>query len=315
MKLIIQIPCFNEEKTLANTIRDLPKEILGIDQIEYLVIDDGSDDQTVSVAKKENVHHILRLGSNRGLGQCFAKGIQFAIENGADIVVNTDGDNQYPGSDIPALIKPIMEGKADIVVGGRPIIKHPEFGLVKKFFQLVGSKVIRFLSNTDIRDATSGFRAFSKESCQRIVIYSKFSYTLETLIQAGSNGLRISSVDIGVNLKTRESRLFNSMFEYIYRSIITIIKMFIYYQPGKFFFMIGFVFEMTALFIGLRWIYLTFIILNPDLTRTYLPSLILLTICALAGFFLFFMGIIGEIIKVHRKLTEETLYQIRKNSL
>lgn len=315
MKLIIQIPCFNEEKTLANTIKDLPKEILGIDQIEYLVIDDGSDDETVSVAKKENVHHILRLGSNRGLGQCFAKGIQFAIENGADIVVNTDGDNQYPGSDIPALIKPIMEGKADIVVGGRPIIKHPEFGLIKKFFQLIGSKVIRFLSNTDIRDATSGFRAFSKESCQRMVIYSKFSYTLETLIQAGNNGIRISSVDIGVNLKTRESRLFNSMFEYIYRSFITIIKMFIYYQPGKFFFMIGFVFEMAALFIGLRWIYLTFITLSPDPIRTYLPSLILLTICSVAGFFLFFMGILGEIIKVHRKLTEEILYQIKKDRL
>jgi len=312
MKLIIQIPCFNEEKTLPGTIRDLPKTIPGVDQIEYLVIDDGSNDNTVSVARNEKVHHILSLGSNRGLGQCFAKGIKYAIEKGADIVVNTDGDNQYSANDIPKLIKPILEGKADIVVGSRPIIKHPEFGLIKKFFQLLGSMVIRVLSKTNISDATSGFRAFSKESCQKIVIYSKFSYTLETLIQAGNSGLRVSSVDININPKTRESRLFKSMFSYMYRSFITILRIFIYYQPGKFFLIIGSFFELIALTLGLRYVFLTFITSNPDPLRTYLPSLILLTICALAGFFLFFMGVIGEIIKGHRKLSEEILYQIKK---
>lgn len=315
MKLIIQIPCFNEAKTLPQVVRDLPVSLPGISEIEYLVIDDGSTDNTVAVAQQLKVHHVLQLGSNRGLAYAFSEGIKYALEKGADIVVNTDGDNQYVGEDISQLVQPVVDGKADIVVGCRPIKEHREFSPLKKLLQLTGSWLMRKISKTDVKDAPSGFRAFSKEACLRMFIYSKFSYTMETLIQAGNSNLRVQSVDIRVNAKTRESRLFGNIFEHIYKSGDTIFKMFILYRPGRFFLWVGTIFNLAAAILGIRFIYLLFITDHPDKGRTYVPSLILLAILAFWGMVSYLIGVIGELLKFIRKQNEEILANQRRDKL
>lgn len=312
MKLIIQIPCFNEAKTLPGVIRDLPKSLPGIEVVEYLVIDDGSTDNTIAVANELKVHHVLQLGSNRGLAYAFSAGVRYALEQGADVVVNTDGDNQYVGEDIALLVQPIVESRADIVVGCRPIKDHKEFSPVKKLFQLMGSWILRKISKTDVRDAPSGFRAFSREACLRMFIYSKFSYTMENLIQAGNSNLRVHSVDVRVNAKTRESRLFRNIFEHIYKSGDTMIRMYIMYRPGRFFFWIGTVFNLAAAVLGIRFIYLLFITDHPDKGRTYIPSLILLAIFAFWGVVSYMIGILGELLKFNRKQNEEILANQRR---
>ncbi|MEE9460341.1 MAG: glycosyltransferase family 2 protein [Bacteroidales bacterium] len=311
MKLIIQIPCFNEEKTLPQVIEDLPREINGIDQIEYLVIDDGSSDSTVQVARDLGVHHILTLGTNRGLAFAFYSGINHCLENGADIVVNTDGDNQYQGQDIAKLVAPVLEHKADIVVGARPIKSHTEFSPFKKLLQLLGSWTIRVVSKTKVKDASSGFRAMSAKACRRIFIYSRFSYTMETLIQAGNSNLRVVSVDINVNPTTRKSRLFKNIFQHVSRSGSTIIIMFILYRPGRFFSLIGNLLMLAALILGVRYLYLIFWIADPDPERTYIPSLILVSILAFLGVISYFLAIMGELIKTQRKLSEEIISEIK----
>lgn len=311
MRLFIQIPCLNEEDTLPQTLADLPREIPGISSIEYLVIDDGSTDRTVEVAKQYGAHHVLRLGSNRGLATAFRMGVDYALAHGADIVVNTDGDNQYCGADIALLVQPIIEGRSDLVVGCRPIIDHPEFGIVKKALQLCGSAVLRLISQTTVRDAPSGFRAFSRETCQRIFLYSKFSYCMETLIQAGNNGLRISSVDIRVNPKTRDSRLFSSIPQYIWKTGSTMVSMFILYRPTKLFISAAALLFSGAAILGVRFIYLVYFNSHTDPTRTYLPSIILLAILALAGFLMVVVAVLAELNRTQRRLTEEVLYQSR----
>lgn len=307
MKLIIQIPCFNEEETLEQTVRDLPETIPGIDEIEYLVIDDGSTDRTMQTAKELGVHHILRLGTNRGLAKAFSRGMVHALSLGADILVNTDGDNQYNGRDIPKLVKPILEHQADMVIGCRPIINHPEFGMIKKVLQLFGSWTLRMISKTTVRDAASGFRAFSREACQRLFIHSSFSYCMETLIQAGNTGLKVASVDIRINPKTRKSRLFKNIFQYLNKSGRSILSMFFLYRPGSFFFTLGQLFIMGAFIIGIRFIYLVYFTPTPDPTRSYIPSLVLLTILAVLGMLLFLLGIIGELSQAQRRLLEEVI--------
>ena len=311
MKLIIQIPCFNEEKTLPETINELPREVEGFDSVEFLIIDDGSTDKTFETAKKLGVDHIIQLGSNRGLATAFKFGIEYALEKGADVIVNTDGDNQYCGKDIPKLIRPIIEKKADMVVGCRPIKNHPEFALVKKFLQIFGSWTLRKISRTNIRDAASGFRAFSRETCQRLNILSQFSYTMESLIQAGNSGLRIKSVDIRINKKTRNSRLFRNVPEFIFKSTSTILMMFLLYRPGRFFTLFSSIFLIPSFFIGVRFLYL--ITQNSDPSRTYIPSLILLSILAWTGFLCIALGLIGIKIKSLRQVQNEILYLIRKN--
>ncbi|MCK4852787.1 MAG: glycosyltransferase family 2 protein [Bacteroidales bacterium] len=311
MKLIIQIPCFNEEQTLPQVIKDLPEEIDGIDQIEYLVIDDGSSDNTVRVARDLGVHHILPLGTNRGLAFAFYSGINHCLENGADIVVNTDGDNQYQGKDIEKLVAPVLDHRADIVVGARPIKSHTEFSPVKKLLQLMGSWTIRIVSKTKVKDASSGFRALSARACRRIFIYSRFSYTMETLIQAGNSNLRVVSVDINVNPTTRKSRLFKNLFQHVTRSGVTIVKMFIMYRPGRFFSLIGTLFMFAALILGIRYLYLIFWMTEPDPERTYIPSLILVSILAFLGVISYFLAILGELIKTQRMLSEEIISEIK----
>lgn len=308
MKLIIQIPCLNEEETLPQVVADLPKSIPGVDIVEYLVIDDGSTDQTVEVAKELGVHHIVSLGTNRGLATAFRTGVEYSLRQGADIVVNTDGDNQYCGHDVQKLVRPILDGRADIVVGCRPIVDHPEFGFFKKTLQLAGSWVLRLLSKTDVRDAASGFRAFSREACQRIFIHTSFSYCMEMLIQAGNSTMRIGSVDIRVNPKTRDSRLFKSIPQYIWKSGKTMISMFVLYRPGRFFLSVALPLLLTAFVLGARFLYLVYFAVSHEPGRTYLPSLILLTICGVFGALLLFLGVLAELIKAQRRLTEEILY-------
>ncbi len=310
MKVIIQIPCFNEEKTLPATVRDLPRVIPGVDVLEYLVVDDGSADRTADVAREVGVHHVLRLGSNRGLARAFANGIEKALELGADIVVNTDADNQYCAADIPKLLAPILANQADLVVGSRPIVEHPEFGPVKKLLQLAGSWTLRHISKTTVRDAASGFRAFSREACQRVFIYSSFSYCMETLIQAGNMGLRVASVDIGVNPTTRPSRLFKSIPEYIRKQAGTMLTMFVLYRPGRFFSSLGMLLLAGSLGIGLRFIYRVYVMPEPG--RTHLPSLILLAVLALGGFLCFLLAVLGELVKSQRRIGEENLYLLRR---
>jgi glycosyltransferase involved in cell wall biosynthesis len=305
MKLIIQIPCYNEETTLPEVIRDLPREIKGI----------GSSDNTIAIAKELGVHHILELGSNRGLAKAFSAGIDYALSKGADIVVNTDGDNQYQGADIEKLVQPILRNRSDIVVGARPIVQHTEFSIIKKFFQLLGSWMLRQASKTNVKDAPSGFRAFSKEACLRMFIYSKFSYTMENLIQAGNSNMRVVSVDIRVNKKTRESRLFGNMFEHMYKSGSTMLLMYVLYRPGRFFFWIGSIVNSIALLLGLRFLYLVFFADHTSSDRTYIPSLILLAILAFLGILSYMMGIIGELLKATRRQNEEIIVLQRRNNL
>jgi glycosyltransferase involved in cell wall biosynthesis len=311
MKLIIQIPCLNEEDTLPQTLADLPREVPGIDVVEFLVIDDGSTDRTVEIARECGAHHVLTLGSNRGLATAFRKGVDYALAQGADIIVNTDGDNQYCGADIPKLVQPVLEDKADIVVGSRPITDHPEFGIVKKLLQVAGSWVLRLISKTTVRDAPSGFRAFSREACLRIFLYTKFSYCMETLIQAGNNGLRVASVDIRVNPKTRDSRLFSSIFQYLWKTGSTMVSMFILYRPSRLFIALSVLFGLPALFLGGRFIYLVYLLESSDPKRTYIPSLLLMAVLALCSFLLLVVAILAELSRSQRRLTEETLYQAR----
>ena len=312
MKLIIQIPCFNEEKTLPLTIADLPSAIPGIDVIEYLVIDDGSTDRTVEVARESGVHHILKLGTNRGLGIAFSAGIERSISLGADIVVNTDADNQYRGADIPTLLAPILSNEADLVVGSRPIKDHPEFSRTKKILQRIGSWVLRSISRTDVRDAASGFRAFSRETCLKLFVHTRFSYCMETLIQAGNANLRVADVDIRVNPRSRPSRLFSNIFQYILKSGGTTLMMFCLYRPGVFFAIFSTTFFLMSIGLGLRYSYLAFY-LGEGIGR-HISSLILLSIFAFWSVLFAALGIIGEITKVSRRVSEENLYLNRKQA-
>jgi glycosyltransferase involved in cell wall biosynthesis len=312
MKLVIQIPCLNEEKTLPQTVRDLPKSIPGIDQIEILVVDDGSTDRTVAVAEALGVHHILRLGRHRGLARAFTMGLEEALALGANIIVNTDGDNQYAGADIPKLVKPILEGRADMVVGCRPIAEHREFSPLKKMLQHVGSWTLRGLSQTTVRDAASGFRALSRETAQRLFIHSRFSHCMETLIQAGNLRLRVNSVEVNVNPKTRRSRLYRSLPEYLWKSGGTMLTMFVHYRPSRFFGALAAANLAGAILLGLRFLYLVYLVPQSVPRRTYIPSLILLAILALVGVGLMALALIAELIRSNRRLVEEMLFLLRK---
>jgi glycosyltransferase involved in cell wall biosynthesis len=256
MKLIIQIPCFNEEETLPQTVADLPREVEGFDIVEWLVIDDGSSDRTVEVARSLGVDHVISHDRNRGLAAAFTTGIDAALRRGADVIVNTDADNQYRGSSIPDLVAPVLAGTAQMVVGERPIESIDDFSRVKKVLQRVGTAVVRQFSGTNVRDAASGFRAYSRDAAMRVQVFGRYTYTMETIIQAGWNGVTVGSVPIGVNPKTRESRLVKSVPRYIMRSASTIVRSFALYKPFRFFFVVGLVPFLAGLLLLVRWLLL-----------------------------------------------------------
>ncbi len=308
MKLIIQIPCYNEEQTLPIALNDLPKKIEGIDQIEYLIIDDGSRDKTVEVAKANGVHHIVSFKKNKGLAAGFMAGIDKCLKQGANIIVNTDADNQYYGDDIEKLIRPILNGQADIVIGERPIDKIEHFSWLKKKLQHLGSWVVRIASDTDVPDAPSGFRAYSREAALRLNVISEYTYTLETIIQAGRKNMAITSVLIKTNPELRKSRLFKSMFSYIKRSIFTITRIFVMYKPLKFFMTLGLTIFLLGFVIGLRFLYFYF----TGQGVGHIQSLILSTVLLLIGFQTGVVGLQADIIAANRKLLEDIQYRLRK---
>ena len=311
MKLIIQIPCLNEEKTLPLVIRDLPKKIDGISKIETLIIDDGSTDRTSHVARELGVDHIIQLASNHGLAHAFMVGLDTALKLGANIIVNTDGDNQYNGCDVPKLIKPILENKAEIVVGDREVEKIKHFSLTKIFLQKLGSWVVRQLSGTSIPDVTSGFRAYSKETAMQINIVSKFSYTIESIIMAGKKNIPITHVAIRTNEKLRDSRLFKSTWGYLKNSIATIVRIYAMYEPLKVFSYIGGTSFFLGFILGCRYLYF-FIV---ESTAGHVQSLILSAILIIVGFQIILIGLLADLISINREYIENSLHRIKKSKL
>ncbi len=307
MKLIIQIPCLNEEATLPQTLKDLPDKIEGIDSIEILVIDDGSTDKTVEVAKSLGVHHILKFTNNKGLAKAFISGINQAIKLDADIIVNTDADNQYFGGDIAKLIQPILKKEADIVVGDRQVETIRHFSPVKIFLQKFGSWVVRQLSGTLIPDATSGFRAYSRDAALQLNVVSDFTYTIETIISAGKKNLAITHVPVKTNQKLRESRLFPSISVYLKRSLVTMLKVYSMYRPLRLFTIAGGTTFLLGFAIGCRYLYFFFI----GQTEGHIQSLILSAILLIVGFQIIMMGIAAELISVNRQLLEDIQVRIK----
>lgn len=312
MKLIIQIPCYNEENTLPVVLKSIPKKINGISEIKVLVINDGSDDKTVEVAKSLGVDYVVDMPFRRGLAEAFRRGLEKSLELGADIIVNTDGDNQYKGEDIPALVEPILKKKAEIVIGCRDIFAIKHFSLFKKVLQQIGSYVVRKFSDTSIPDTTSGFRAYTKDAALRLNVFSNYTYTLETIIQAGRKQIPISYVTIKTNEKLRESRLIKSTTSYIFRSIATILRIYLMYEPMKFFVKLGSLILCFSAIIGTRYMY--FFIFGPK-RGGHVQSLILAIILTIIGAQLIFTGFLADIIAANRKLNEEVLYRQRKEQL
>lgn len=315
MKLIIQIPCYNEEATLGLTLSELPRSLPGIDEIEWLVINDGSRDRTVEVAKACGVHHIVNLEHNQGLAKGFMAGIEASLKAGADIIVNTDADNQYCAADIPKLIAPILDGSAEIVIGARPIQEIEHFSPVKKFLQKLGSLVVRLASKTNIPDAPSGFRAINREAALRLNVFNEYTYTLETIIQAGQKGMAIVSVPIRTNGYLRPSRLVKSIPAYIQRSILTIVRIFITYRPLQFFATLGSIPFGLGVLLCMRWLLLFWGVFGANADKPRVPSLILAAILILIAFQLWIFGAIADLMAVNRTLLEDIQLRLRRNEL
>ncbi len=308
MKLIIQIPCYNEAQTLEIALNDLPKHIDGIDEIEYLIINDGSSDDTVEVAKRWGVNYVVNLRRNKGLAYGFMAGLDACLRNGADIIVNTDADNQYVAEDIELIVRPIIEGKSDIVIGARPIDETAHFSATKKLLQHFGSWVVQKASNSDIPDAPSGFRAYSREAAMRINVTNDYTYTLETIVQAGRNRIAQTSVPIRTNGELRPSRLFNSMMGYVKKSMITILRAYMMYEPLKTFTIIAIPPTVVGLIVIIR--YLAFVVMGNS--AGHIQSLILGCTLIIMGFMALTTGLIGDLIAKNRKLLEDIEYHTRK---
>jgi glycosyltransferase involved in cell wall biosynthesis len=315
MKLIIQIPCYNEEATLGLTLSELPRQLPGIEQVEWLIINDGSRDRTLEVARACGVDHIVNFQSHQGLAKGFMAGIEAALRAGADIIVNTDADNQYCAGDIPKLIAPIVEGRAEIVIGARPIQEIKHFSPIKKFFQQLGSFVVRLASQTDIPDAPSGFRAISREAALRLNVFNEYTYTLETIIQAGQRGLAITSVPIRTNDYLRPSRLVKNMTGYIQHSLVTIIRIFMTYRPLQFFMMLGSLPFSFGFLLCCRWLFLFWGIIGDNPTKPRVPSLILAAILILIGVQLWIFGLVADLMSVNRQLLEDIQLRLRRKEL
>ncbi len=311
MKLIIQIPCLNEEQTLPETLKDLPKSLSGIDEIEVLIIDDGSTDRTVQFAREHGVHHVLSLTNNKGLAKAFIFGISQSLKLGADIIVNTDADNQYFGGDIEKLVQPILDKRADIVIGNRQVETISHFSPIKILLQKLGSWTVRQLSGTTIPDATSGFRAYSKEAALQMNVISDFTYTVETIISAGKKNLAIEHTPVRTNKKLRESRLFPSIQVYLRRTLVTMLKVYSMYRPLKLFTIAGGTIFLIGFAIGCRYLFFFF----QGQTEGHIQSLILSAITLIVGFQIIMMGIAAELIAVNRQLLEDIQLRIKKKEV
>lgn len=309
MKLIIQIPCLNESKTLGITLKDLPRRVIGFKKVEWLVIDDGSTDNTSDIAKIHGVDHIIRFTKNLGLSKAFMAGINKSLELGADVIVNTDADNQYNANSIPDLVKPILDNNADLVIGARPINTIKHFSFIKKILQNFGSWVVRSISNVDVADAPSGFRAISREAALRMNVYNNYTYTLETLIEAGQKGLKVISVPIQVKNELRPSRLIKSIPAYIKNSIVTIIRIFVVYRPFRFFVTFGLISFLIGTLISIRFLFLNYFVGESG----HIQSLILASIFIFIAFLLMCIGFVGDLLGVNRKLLEDIQYNLRRN--
>jgi len=308
--LFIQIPCFNEETTLPATIGDLPREVGGFDRVEWLVIDDGSTDRTAEVARECGVDHVVSHDSNRGLAAAYMTGLDAALKLGADVIVNTDADNQYDAKSIDALTAPIVNGAADMVVGERPIKQIQEFSKVKKWLQRLGSKVVRVFSGTDVRDAASGFRAISRKAALRLRVFGNYTYTMETLIQAGWEGLGVQSVPVGVNPKTRESRLVKSIPQYVFRSAATIIRSFALYKPFRFFFSLSAPFWIAGTIVLVRWSVL-FLTNGNSMVAGLVVGCVLILIALQIVLFAF----LADLMAASRRISADLLVHYRKEEV
>jgi glycosyltransferase involved in cell wall biosynthesis len=311
-KLVIQIPCFNEEQTLPDTIADLPRQVPGFDIVEWLVIDDGSSDRTVEVARSLGVDHVVSHGRNRGLAAAFLTGLDAALRAGADVIVNTDADNQYVAACIPDLVRPVLDAGADLVVGERPIEEISEFSGLKKRLQRFGSWVVRRFSGTTVRDAASGFRAMSRDAALRLQVFGKYSYTMETLVQAKAEGLTVASVPIRVNPQTRPSRLAKSMGQYLRRSGTTIVRSFAIYYPFRFFFLVGAVPFVLGLALLVRWgLYWVF----EDPYRSRIPSLVMGSVLVIVAVQIWLVAFLADLQAASRRLLAEARVRDRKQNL
>jgi glycosyltransferase involved in cell wall biosynthesis len=308
VKLIIQIPCYNEELTLPVTLSALPRKIPGIDSIEWLIVDDGSQDRTLEVARAHGVHHVVSLPRHEGLARAFLFGLEACLNSGADIIVNTDADNQYCADDIPKLIEPIVARRADIVIGARPIAEIQHFSLLKKYLHRLGDYMIRVLSNTNVVDASSGFRAINRKSAMRLHIFNKYTYTLESIIQAGQKGMAVISVPIRVNAPLRPSRLVRSIPDYIRRQVLTMLRIYVTYRPLRFFATLGAVLVAAGTVIDLRFLYLFLTIGGTG----HVQSLILGALLIIIGFFLFIAGLLADLIAVNRQLLEKLEWRVQE---
>ena len=301
MKLIIQIPCFNEESSLPITLSELPKSLAGFDSVEWLVIDDGSTDKTSAVATENGVHHVVRHVQNQGLAKAFMTGLDACLSLGADVIVNTDADNQYKASDIEQLVAPILSHQAEIVIGARPISDTDHFSFLKKNLQRLGSWVVRVVSGTDIEDAPSGFRAFSADAAKKLMVFNEYTYTLETIIQAGQKNIPICSVPIGTNEDLRPSRLVRSMPSYIAQSFITIVRIFVVYRPFRFFMTLGSILFLCGILIGIRFLWFYF----AEEGAGHVQSLILASVLLGMGFQTMLIAFVADLLAANRRLLEE----------
>ena len=308
MKLMIQVPCFNEARTLPDVLRDLPKALAGFDSVEVLVIDDGSSDGTADVARQGGADHVVRLPENRGLATAFGRGLQECLRLGADVIVNTDGDNQYQAEDIPHLLRPVVDGKADMVVGDRRIDTIPHFSALKKRLQKMGSWVVRWASGTGVSDATSGFRALSREAAMQLVVFSSYTYTLETIIQAGRKGLVVASVPVRTNPQQRESRLIRSLPIYLVQSAITILRIFIMYEALRVFLTLGTLPFLAGVALVARFFY--FYMIGDG--AGHVQSLVIAALLVVLGVQTFLLGLLADLIARNRHLSEETNYRLKK---
>jgi glycosyltransferase involved in cell wall biosynthesis len=308
MKLIIQIPCYNEAETLEVALNDLPEELDGIDEIEYLIVDDGSQDDTVEIAKRWGVHHVVSFSQNKGLARGFMAGLDGCLRNGADIIVNTDADNQYSAYDIQRLIQPILDGKADMVVGARPIDEIDTFSKLKKILQHFGSWAVRKASNTDIPDAPSGFRAMTRDAAMRINVVNDYTYTLETIVQAGQEKIPITSVPIHTNPELRPSRLFHGVWSYVKKSVVIILRSYMMYKPLKCFTYLSIPPILAGLLIGVRFI--NYLVTQGG--NGHVQSLILACTLIVMGFLTFMIGLVSDLIASNRRILADTQYHVRR---